>query len=301
MMSEAAAFALAVVLMSLTCSSSKMHWPHGLSDIEIFERYANNATVGPGTYQDKTSGHKYQELYGEQLMPYIRKQHKSGKAIKFLEIGLGCNKGLHYGAGIDIWKHLFSDKDELWVSEIDALCVESARKRGILEPRVNALVGNQEDYKHLDAWQATHKGGFNVIIDDGGHHTGHIITTFYYMFEKSLAPGGLYFIEDMQVNGFSPFIWKDPKKNMEPYRKPVILMEVLAAWTQEIITGHYIKPVDRNSRLDGYSTADQIDEWWSRTRLPLPKGVKSMFCYPEACMFRKCEVGDKNQRCIHGL
>ena len=79
------------------------------------------------------------------------------------------NLSLDYGAGIDIWKHVFSPQDELWVSEIDEVCAKNASARGVLEPRVNVLIGDQKSYPHLDAWQARTKGNFNVIVDDGGH------------------------------------------------------------------------------------------------------------------------------------
>ena len=88
----------------LGCEAEHIH------EIELFEDLAKKATVGPGSYQDKTTTHKYQELYGEMLLPYIRKRHKEGKNVKFLEIGMGCANGLHYGAGIDIWKQLFTPK-----------------------------------------------------------------------------------------------------------------------------------------------------------------------------------------------
>jgi hypothetical protein len=263
------------------------HWPKGISDQAIFEYYAKNATVGPKSYQDKTTTHRYQELYGNHLLPLIRKYHKKNQTIKFLEIGLGCDKGKHYGAGIDIWKHIFAASDELWVSDFDEICVDNAIKSGALNG-VHSLKGNQEFDDVMSKWVDETKGDFNVIIDDGGHLSQHIIKTFYYMFDKALAPGGYYFIEDMQVNGFFPMETKDGKK--------IVLMEVIAGWTQEIIFGHYTKESLKGKQVPGYN-ADQQNQYFDRTRIPLPTGVKSIFCYPEACVLIKCKKNDVNARC----
>ena len=103
-------------------------------------------------------------MYAEQLMPLIRKFHKNEKPVKFLEIGLGCFNGNHYGSGIDIWKHIFSKKDELWISDYDEKCIDNAIKNGTLDG-VNWLKGNQEFTHVMAQWVEKSKGGFNVIIE----------------------------------------------------------------------------------------------------------------------------------------
>lgn len=51
----------------------------------------------------------------------------------------------------------------------------------------------------MESWVVQSGGNFHVIIDDGGHKNHQIKTSFDILFEKALLPGGLYFIEDMQV------------------------------------------------------------------------------------------------------
>jgi hypothetical protein len=59
MVSPAVALVIFLCLGSiLRCEAEHRH----KTDIEVFEAYAKNATVGPGSYQDKTTSHKYQEL-----------------------------------------------------------------------------------------------------------------------------------------------------------------------------------------------------------------------------------------------
>jgi hypothetical protein len=43
-------------------------------------------------------------------------------------------------------------------------------------------------------------GDLDFIIDDGSHHPEHQITSFIYLFEHGLKPGGIYIIEDIEMN-----------------------------------------------------------------------------------------------------
>ena len=44
------------------------------------------------------------------------------------------------------------------------------------------------------------EGQLDFIIDDGSHHPMHQIVSFQYLFEKALKPGGVYIIEDIEMN-----------------------------------------------------------------------------------------------------
>eukprot|EP01034_Spumella_vulgaris_P037638 gene37638-46433_t len=59
---------------------------------------------------------------------------------------------------------------------------------------------DQGDVKTVESWVVQSGGGFHAIIDDGGHQNNQIKTSFDILFEKALLPGGLYFIEDLQVD-----------------------------------------------------------------------------------------------------
>jgi hypothetical protein len=62
-----------------------------------------------------------------------------------------------------------------------------------------AISGDQGDKATVESWVAKSGGQFHVIIDDGGHKNAQIKTSFDVLFEQALLPGGLYFIEDLQV------------------------------------------------------------------------------------------------------
>mmetsp|Transcript_39730 Transcript_39730/g.71639 ORF Transcript_39730/g.71639 Transcript_39730/m.71639 type:complete len:301 (+) Transcript_39730:309-1211(+) len=143
---------------------------------------------------DKVTTHSYQIMYGQFLLPfYLQKPN-----MKMLEIGLGCNMRYGPGASVSLWKHLFPGA-ELWEAEYDGNCVEKSMAEGSLEG-IHPLVGDQNDVPTLDTWIDQSGGAdFDVVIDDGGHEQCQIWTSFQKLWPK-VQPGGLYFIEDLQVS-----------------------------------------------------------------------------------------------------
>jgi len=140
---------------------------------------------------DKVNGHTYQTMYGKFLLPY----YYMNPSMKFLEIGLGCDMFYGPGASVAVWKKLFPEA-ELWEAEYNAECVEKHRD-GMLKG-INLLVGDQGNEAVLDSWIELSGGNFDIVIDDGGHQNCQIWHSFEKLW-KVVKPGGLYFIEDMQV------------------------------------------------------------------------------------------------------
>lgn len=147
---------------------------------------------------DKVTTHKYYPMYGQFLLPY----YKRIPNMKMLEIGLGCDMNYEPGASVALWKKLFP-KANLWEAEYNKTCVEISTKQGKLDG-FNTLVGDQGDNVTLDKWISKSGGNFDVIIDDGGHHNCQIITSFIKLW-PTIKPGGLYFIEDLQVGKWRGF------------------------------------------------------------------------------------------------
>ena len=118
--------------------------------------------------------------------------------MKMLEIGLGCNMRYGPGASVALYRILFPEADK-WEAEYDGDCVKKSREQGHLND-FNVLVGDQGDIPTLDKWIEESGGAnFDVVIDDGGHTQCQIWTTFQKLWPP-LLPGGLYFIEDLQVS-----------------------------------------------------------------------------------------------------
>lgn len=141
---------------------------------------------------DKVTAHTYEIMYGRFLLPY----YYMNENMKMLEIGLGCSMNYGPGASVAIYKKLFP-KADLWEAEYSQECVEKSAKAGQLDG-IKTLIGDQGDNAVLDLWIEESGGNFDVVIDDGGHQNCHIWNSFQKLW-PTVKPGGLYFIEDMQV------------------------------------------------------------------------------------------------------
>jgi len=147
-------------------------------------------------YQDDKKGHSsYSLMYSK----YLRSIQNS--KISLLEIGVGCVnehsylKGHEYtpGRSYQVWKEILSDAD-IFVIDIDK-CALQLTELGLSQDSI--FVGSQTDPAILS--KTVQKGGpFDVIIDDGSHKPEHQISTFAYLFDKGLQPGGIYVIEDLE-------------------------------------------------------------------------------------------------------
>ena len=87
----------------------------GQRDPELFLSIGNSQSP----VSDKFTTHKYQEMYGLFMLPFIRQMRQTKQSIRFLEIGLGCNMNYGPGGSVKIWKELFNENDVIWEAEID--------------------------------------------------------------------------------------------------------------------------------------------------------------------------------------
>jgi len=200
---------------------------------------------------DKVTTHGYHPMYGRFLLPYYRRK----PGMKMLEIGLGCDMNYEPGASVALWKKLFP-KANLWEAEYNATCVEVSTRQGKLDG-FNTLVGDQGDDNTLDDWIRKSGGEFDVVIDDGGHHNCQITTSFDKLWPE-LKPGGLYFIEDMQVGK-----WRGFRRASTPKcdARTFTFSERLKEWIDDLIY------------QGGYMTR----KW----------DVQFMYCQAEACVLGK--------------
>jgi len=210
----------------------------------------HNAAKGLEQVTDKVTvgvrGHTYQIMYGRFLLPYYHQI----PTMKMLEIGLGCDMNYGPGASVALHKKLFPQA-ELWEAEYDAACVEKHRD-GTLKG-INLLTGDQGDDTVLDGWIEQSGGKFDVVIDDGGHQNCQIWHSFQKLW-PTVKPGGLYFIEDMQVA-------KDEEYRVattETCGKDLIVPEKLKEYMDDLI----------------YDTKRKTD-------------VEFIFCQSEACVLGK--------------
>lgn len=137
--------------------------------------------IGLKTKTDKATHHGYTDYY-----PLFLERWRD-KPIKMLEIGFLL------GYSYEMWRQYFSqgevfvlDKDKGYPRSLDAYGFKGNQ-------------GNEEDLKKLLATKNL-KGALDLIIDDGSHHPTHQLTSFQYLFMHGLKPGGVYIIEDVEIN-----------------------------------------------------------------------------------------------------
>lgn len=110
------------------------------------------------------------------------------KALNFLEIGVGGYKDPQAGgASVRMWKEYFPSASIYALDLFDKSPHE--------EERIKIYQGSQDDKAVLNKI-ADEIGRIDSIIDDGSHFSRHVIVSFETLFPR-LAPGGLYFIEDI--------------------------------------------------------------------------------------------------------
>lgn len=226
-------------------------------DIEKFYSIVKQLGAKKDNSYDKVTVHSYQEMYGTFLLPFVKERHRNEQPIKFFEIGMGCDGANFYGGSIEIWNAIFSEKDDLWTADHSGECIETAKKDGTIR-RFKALIGDQGNNETLAQWMKTSGGKFDIIIDDGGHGNMQIYNTLYNLWSH-VNPGGLYFIEDMQIG-------RNPGFNSEG----IVMSDVIRDWIEQLI----------------------INEPHQSYRFKIMPHVKSIFCQNEACVVLKCGPKD---------
>jgi SAM-dependent methyltransferase len=133
----------------------------------------------------------YQEVFGP----------RRTEPLRVLEIGvLG-------GASLRLWKQYFTHPGTLIVGiDIQPECIKfDAPANGI-----RVRIGDQTDAGFLKG-VVEEFGPFDLIIDDGSHHSSHIIASFNHLFADGLTVSGIYFVEDLHANYWHP--WRDSKRS----------------------------------------------------------------------------------------
>jgi hypothetical protein len=160
---------------------------HAWKTRESWETLAKRA----GT--DKVTLHNYERIYEMWLAPW---RHE---AVNFLEIGLGCDMNYGPGKSLMLWEEYFTHRNaRVSFLELDGVCVKN---HDIKLRNGTIFVGSQEDESLLRniAAEGHAFGGYDVIVDDGGHTMKQQLTSLRVLW-PAVSSGGLYVIEDLQTS-----------------------------------------------------------------------------------------------------
>jgi hypothetical protein len=137
------------------------------------------------------------------------------RALRILEIGI------YQGASLRLWRSYFENPEAVIVGiDIDRTCTRFDSPR----ENVHVRIGNQADPVFLDTVTRDF-GPFDIIIDDGSHHSSHLIQSFNHLFVGALKDDGIYVAEDLHANYWSP--WRDTRQSFLDLCKE--LMELMHA------------------------------------------------------------------------
>ena len=141
-------------------------------------------TEHTGKVSDKWS--IYLDEYNRLFVPY-REQ-----PVHLLEIGI------QNGGSLEVWSKFFSNSAKLVGCDINPLCAQLQFD----DPKITIVVADantDEAEQNILAASLC----FDIIIDDGSHHSGDIVRSFSRYFTH-LSDGGLYVAEDIHCS-----YWKD--------------------------------------------------------------------------------------------
>lgn len=123
----------------------------------------------------------------EHYFPIYERHLKAweNKTCTFLEIGVSK------GGSLQMWKDFLGPLATVIGIDIDPEC-KSHESQGI-----HIRIGDQSDTNFLHEI-IEEFGAPDIVIDDGSHMMGHLITTFEYLYPK-LSKNGVYIAEDLHT------------------------------------------------------------------------------------------------------
>lgn len=131
-------------------------------------------------FGDAHKDDKYLDVYDLHFQPWRYRNPR------FLEIGV------QFGGSLKIWKEYFKNLKLVGVDNLP----ECKQYEG---EDIEIFIGDQADEKFLDSL-----GGFDIVVDDGGHTMHQQQISFQVLFPK-LSSGGIYVIEDLHTSYWGQF------------------------------------------------------------------------------------------------
>jgi hypothetical protein len=149
-----------------------------LSLADLYFRHA-------GKVSDKWSS--YLEVYTD-LFGSVRFQ-----PVRMLEIGV------QNGGSLELWNEFFPNAEMILGCDIDPRCGKLEYASG----KIEVIVGDAAT-PAVQAQIAMRSAELDIVIDDGSHRSEDIIRNFARYF-PTLAPGGIYVIEDLHCSYWKKF------------------------------------------------------------------------------------------------
>jgi hypothetical protein len=139
--------------------------------------------IGLRSGTDKITHHRYDKFY-----TLFLEKFRARADAAMLEIGLD------YGKSLKMWLDYFP------LAFIYGIDIRNSYEG----PRQKTFLADQSDIQALQRIATSEvKHPVFLIVDDGSHLPEHQLTSFNYLFEHLLEPGGIYIMEDIEVSYWS--------------------------------------------------------------------------------------------------
>ena len=147
--------------------------------MKLLTELANKYGTDKGTSTNPSHG--FSDIYHDNLY------NKREGIMRILEIGVDK------GGSLRMWRD-FTPNATVYGLDVQ-------RHQLISEERIITYYANQSNIQDLDNFIKEHGGNFDLIIDDGGHHTIHQQISLGFLF-KYLNSGGTYIVEDLHTSHY---------------------------------------------------------------------------------------------------
>ena len=201
-------------------------WQTDQSDL-----FAPIATSNPiyQLWRETPQGHKWSHYFETYQAVFDSRRNTP---MRILEIGV------LRGASLRLWKTYFQHAETCVVGvDIDPECASYDAPTDGIHVRIGSQADGEFLTKVVDEF-----GPFDLIIDDGSHHSTHMIKTFNCLYDAGLKDDGIYFVEDLHANYWLP--WRDSANSFLDFCKDLLeLMHAhywknpLSVWTEQARSG----------------------------------------------------------------
>jgi hypothetical protein len=165
--------------------------PAGSGILSVFREMDPDGSLAPKRLvTDKFTMNDYSAIYEKHLI----RHRLSGKPYKMLEMGLGCVGNEWGGRSFEFFKN-FTPAVDYWGLDIEP-CRPQIAKHLIDEFKSRVYQGSMVDKRLMHSIVEKH-GPFDIIIDDGSHHSVHQLGALNLLFPHALKSGGVYCVEDL--------------------------------------------------------------------------------------------------------
>ncbi len=133
------------------------------------------------------------------------------KPVRLLEIGV------QNGGSLEIWGRYFSKASILIGCDIDPLCGNLTFD----DSRIRVVIGDASS-DDIERRLTSYSPTWDIVIDDGSHHSRHIVDSFFRFFPR-ISAGGMFVAEDLHCS-----YWREFDGGLLDPLSPIALFKRLA-------------------------------------------------------------------------